>query len=113
MTTLGRNPIEGSIKPLGSKVLLQPKGRAERTSGGILLPADAQLNTSKQEWLVLAVGPKVTDIVPGEYVLFRMEFGGHSLDDGTGRVLADFKDCSLAWRESPQTPASAFGGDQP
>ena len=110
MTTLGYTPVEGIVRPLGNRVLLSPKPRPDKI-GAVFLPADSQLNTFKQEWLVLAVGPKVTDIAPGDHVLCRLDIQGHSLDDGTGRVLVDAKHCLCSWRESPPTPASAFGGD--
>jgi len=127
MLTLGRTAIEGNIKPAGSRVLLAPKPRPDKV-GLIHLPGDNQLNTFKQEWQVLAVGPgswrqnkktrqrvfvPLTDLAPGDFVLFKMEHHGHDLGDGTGRVLADAADCELSWREEPKTAAAAFGGDMP
>jgi len=129
MNTLGNTAIEGNIRLIGNRVLLAPKERPAKI-GRIFLPADNELNTFKQEWLVLAVGPgaykvnkktkvrtfvPLTDVVPGDMVLCRLDMPrmSQSLDDGTGRVIVDASQLQASWREEPQTPAAAFGGDEP
>ncbi len=42
------------IKPLGDRILVKPVDAAEKTSGGIFIPATAQEKT--QEAVVVAVG---------------------------------------------------------
>lgn len=81
------------IKPIGERVLLQPK-EEEKTKGGIYIPDSAK--ESKKEGEVLAVGTfkdgKELPLKKGDHVLY----GGYSSDefefDGKKYIVIDFKD---------------------
>jgi chaperonin GroES len=63
------------IKMLADRLLVRiPEGDAERrTQGGILIPATAQIGKRLAWGEVIAVGPNVRSMEPGDQVLFNPE----------------------------------------
>ena len=82
------------IQPLGERVLLEPKEKEERTSGGIYIPESAR--EEKKQGKVIAVGTfkdgKELPLKPGDMVLY----GGYSTEefdvDKKKHLLVEFKD---------------------
>jgi chaperonin GroES len=71
-----------SLKPLGDRVVVKPKGRDEQTRGGIILPDTA--SEKPQQGEVLSVGPGrrldngslvALDLKVGDMVLFAKYSG--------------------------------------
>ena len=71
-----------SLKPLGDRVVVKPKGRDEQTRGGIILPDTA--GEKPQQGEVLSVGPGrrldngtlvALDVKVGDTVLFAKYSG--------------------------------------
>lgn len=71
-----------SLKPLGDRVVVKPKGRDEQTKGGIILPDTA--SEKPQQGEVLSVGPGrrldngslvALDLKVGDLVLFAKYSG--------------------------------------
>ncbi len=71
-----------SLKPLGDRVVVKPKGRDEQTRGGIILPDTA--GETPQQGEVLSVGPGrrldngslvALDLKVGDTVLFAKYSG--------------------------------------
>ena len=63
------------IKMLNDRVLVQINATEgeRRTSGGILIPATAQMSKRLAWAEVVAVGPNVRNMEPGDHVLFNPE----------------------------------------
>ncbi len=74
------------IRPLGNAVLLGQNAAIEKSDGGIYIPPVAQ-QEGQMAYYVVAVGPKVKDIVPGDKVVTPLYFEHVVLEDGTGRKL--------------------------
>jgi len=90
---LSQNTIGGkmtiSMKPLGSRVVIEPIEQEEMTSGGIVLPETAK--EKPQKGTVLAVGPGDRDddgerigmdVAVGDVVLFAKYSGTEIKYDG-------------------------------
>lgn len=75
-----------NLRPLGSNVVVEPL-EVRRSPGGIVTPEQYLPDTS--EWRVVAVGPKVTDMQPGQRVLAYL--GGSTAP----RFEIDGKQCRL------------------
>ena len=84
------------IKPLGDKVLVQPKTGNETTAGGIVLPDSAK--ERPQEGTVIAVGPgRVLDsgeksevnVKKGDVVIYSKYGGTEIKDEGTEYLILD------------------------
>src|SRR5687768_4036771 len=84
------------IKPLGDKVLVQPKTGNETTAGGIVLPDSAK--ERPQEGTVIAVGPgRVLDsgekskvnVKEGDVVIYSKYGGTEIKDDGVEYLILD------------------------
>ena len=71
------------IKPLGTRVLVEPLARADTKKGGILLPDSSVYSL---EGRVLAVGSKVLDIRVGDVVLLP-KIGGQEIETGSRKLL--------------------------
>ena len=80
-----------NIKPVGNRVLLEPKEVQEKTAGGIYIPDTAKEKT--MEGKVVAVGTgKDMPVKPGDKVIFA-EFGGTEINmDSKKYVIMDIKD---------------------
>jgi chaperonin GroES len=61
------------IRPLGDRVLVQPKKDVEVSRGGIYIPDNAK--EKPQEGKVFAVGAKALSVKPGDRVLLP-KYGG-------------------------------------
>lgn len=66
-----------SIRMTNDRILVRRPGSEERkTKGGLLIPATAADGGKKTVWAeVVAVGPSVRHIEPGDYVLVSPEAG--------------------------------------
>lgn len=64
------------LRPLSDKVLVRPIAADAQTKGGIVLPSIAQ--SERSVGLVVSVGPKVSEVNPGQKVLFT-RFGGQEV----------------------------------
>jgi len=78
-----------SLKPLGDRLLVEPKEQEEMTAGGIVLPETAK--EKPQQGVVLAVGPGgrdedgeriPMDVKVGDNVLFAKYSGTEFKQDG-------------------------------
>jgi chaperonin GroES len=78
-----------NMKPLADRILIAPVKLPEKTEGGILLPESARNDSAHLEGEVLAVGPKVKDVKPGDHVLYSAEAG---IEVGENRLVT-FEDC--------------------
>lgn len=59
-----------SLKPTGSKVVVEPLPLAGKTAGGIVLPETHVQQAAVRHYVVLAVGPKCSqNLQPGNVVL--------------------------------------------
>ena len=86
-----------SLKPLGDRVVVKPKGREEQSRGGIILPDTA--GEKPQQGEVLSVGPGrqldngsrvELDIKVGDTVLFAKYSGTEfKLEDDDLLILAE------------------------
>jgi len=74
--------MASSLKPMGDRVVVKPKGREETTKSGIVLPDTAK--ERPQEGTVLAAGPgrilddgsrEAMDVSVGQKVLFQKYAG--------------------------------------
>lgn len=85
------------MKPLGNRVHIKPLPKAARSAGGIVLLES--FNDDQKLYEVLAVGPKVKDIHPGDHVLAEL-FRDHTiLPDGTR--ITDASQLLAVWRTEP------------
>jgi len=83
-----------NIKPLGERVLLEPKKTSEKTKGGIYIPESAK--EEKKEGTVIAAGQykdgKDLPLKKGDKIIY----GGYSSDeveiDDKKYIFVDFKD---------------------
>ena len=83
-----------NLKPLGNKVHLKPNPLPNITRSGLILP---ELDPKDcRTFHVLAVGPKVKEIEPGDNVLAPLYFDSMTLDDGT--KITDAKQVAMVVR---------------
>lgn len=85
------------IQPLHDKVIVRPKPKADQTSGGLLLPANAQERQS--EGTVVAVGPgrlhettgqfKATAVKADQQVLYAKYSGAEFEHNGETLLMLD------------------------
>lgn len=74
---------------LGERVLIKPDETMNKTTGGIYLPDESR--PIPTEGVVISAGDLVSDIEPGDRVLFS-KYGGHIITDDDGEyVLIDAK----------------------
>ena len=66
-------PIRLSLEPLDDFLVVEATDEEAETRGGLILPASAETQCSSG--IVIAVGPEVEGIVPGDKVLFVKEAG--------------------------------------
>jgi len=55
-------------KPLGDRVIVKQEEAEEESAGGIIIPESAK--EKPERGIVIAVGGKVTELAPGDTVLF-------------------------------------------
>ena len=73
------------VRPLNDRVLLQRQEAQTTTAGGIIIPDKAQ--EKPQNALVIAVGPKATDVKKGDVVLLSKYTGTDVTVDGESMLL--------------------------
>ena len=83
------------IRPLGNALLLGPLPQQTVSDGGIHL---VNLDKDEMRYYVVACGPKVKEIEPGDKVLTPLYFDHVTLEDGTGRKLVDAKQVIAVWK---------------
>lgn len=81
------------IRPTRDNVLLSAIPPKPVSAGGIHLVE--QYNDDRMQWIVDAVGPKVTEVVPGDRVLTPLYFDHVTLADG--RKLVSQKQLIMRW----------------
>jgi chaperonin GroES len=88
-----------SLKPLGDRVVVKPKGRDEATKSGIVLPDTATERPQQGE--VLSVGPGrqldgggrvALDLKAGDTVLFAKYSGTEFKDEGDDLLILSERD---------------------
>lgn len=60
------------MKPLGDRVLIEPDTPAEETASGLIVKRTYVPETTGT---VIAIGEKVREVKPGDYVLFSWQVG--------------------------------------
>ena len=79
------------IKPLGDRILVKPAEAAEKTSGGIFIPATAQEKT--QEAIVVAVGASEDIKVKLNDRIIHDKYAGTTIKvDGQDHILIKSED---------------------
>jgi chaperonin GroES len=79
------------FRPIGERVLVKRK-EEKRTKGGIIIP-----DTRKEkplEGTVMAIGEEITNIKPGDTVLFGKYSGSDIVVDGEDYILLLIEDVS-------------------
>ena len=92
-------PQTKRLRPLGDRVLIEPKAGDQQTKSGIVIPDTAR--EKPQEGIVRAVGPgrilddgsrEAMDLTQGEIVLYAKYSGTEYRMDGTDLLLVSRKD---------------------
>ena len=81
-----------NVKPLGTRVIIEPKKVEEKTQGGIYLPDTAQ--NSENIGLVVAMSENIKEpqFRVGDSVMYE-KYGGKEISDNNRKyVLIDYKD---------------------
>lgn len=89
------------IRPLGNNVLLGPLEQIAVSRGGIHYPQGHKDDATR--YAVVAVGPKVRDVRPGDVVIAPLYFTHLVLEDGTDRRVADANQLIAVMRDEEQT----------
>lgn len=74
-----------SVKPLGSRILVEIQAGEEKTAGGLYIPTTAQEKTNTG--VVIALGDKDITVKTGDLVVFDKYAGT--------QIVADNKECLL------------------
>jgi chaperonin GroES len=80
------------ITPLGSRVIVEPKEKIEKTSSGIYLPDSAQDNQNRGTIVAISAAIKEPSVAVGDTVLFEKYGGKEISDDNKKYVIIDVKD---------------------
>ncbi|HZR92215.1 MAG TPA: co-chaperone GroES family protein [Gaiellaceae bacterium] len=67
--------VDVSIEPLDEYLVVQPSSDETETRSGLILPASAAASAAIRTGIVTAVGSDVTDVEPGDKVLYPHEAG--------------------------------------
>jgi len=76
--------MEPKIRPLKDRVVIRRSSAEEKTKGGLIIPDNAKEKPIQGE--VLAIGPEVKDIEPGNVVLFG-KYAGSEIRNSEDEVL--------------------------
>jgi len=68
------------LKPLGSKILVAPEKKQERTQNGLIIPV--VVNRDLEEGTIIMVSPEVLHLKAGEKILYPATVGVQVLIDG-------------------------------
>lgn len=79
-----------TIKPLGNRVLIEPKKQAERTKSGIFIPETAKEDSN--QGTVVEVGPLIKELKAGDGVIYSKFGGAEVKEDGKDYLLVELKD---------------------
>ena len=88
-----------NVKPLGNRVIIEPKRKEEKTQGGIYLPESAQ--DSDNVGVVVAMSESIKDpqFNVGDNVMYE-KYGGKEISDDNKRyIILDYKDVIARLRE--------------
>jgi co-chaperonin GroES (HSP10) len=108
------NQIEGAIKPLQDKVMVcDMEFGLERTASGLILPSDDGRSSGiHPRWgRVYAIGPKQTEVKPGDWVLIehgRWSRGVDHLSDTGEKTTIRLIDTDAILLISDEKPADAI-----
>lgn len=79
---MGNNKTNDNIfqgfKPRQDRVLVKPDDVEEITAGGIIIPNQSKMAEVPSRGIVLAIGPEVDDLKPGDRVLYG-EYAGFNV----------------------------------
>ncbi len=78
-----------SVKPIGSRVLIEVKVMEEKTASGLYIPTTAQEKTNTGE--VLAVGDKDITVSVGQTIVFEKYAGTPIEMDGKELLIIDME----------------------
>lgn len=76
--------MEQKIRPLKDRVLIRRSSAETKTKSGLIIPDNAQEKPIQGE--VLAIGPEVKDLEPGNVVLFG-KYSGSEIHNAEDEVL--------------------------
>lgn len=81
-----------NVKPLGNRVIIEPKKAEEKTKGGIYLPESAQEKDNRGTVVAVSSSIKDCPFSEGDYVMFD-KFSGKEISDNEKKyVIVDYKD---------------------
>jgi len=80
-----------TLRPIGERVLTRRDGPSTVTKSGLHIPATAQ-ESKTQRGEVLAVGSRVTEVEPGNRILFNKSAGTACELDGEKYLLLHEED---------------------
>jgi chaperonin GroES len=73
------------FRPMGSGVVIERHEAKDKTEGGLYIPEQAKKQPHKGT--VMAIGPKVVDLVVGDVVMFSPYSGSSIVLDGKDYLL--------------------------
>ena len=80
------------IQPLGTRVIIEPEKKEEKTSSGIYLPESAQEKEMEGTVVAISEGIKEPMVKVGDQVLFE-RYGGKEISDNDKKyIIMDVKD---------------------
>ena len=81
-----------NIRPLGNRVIIEPRKAEEKTKGGIYLPESAQNEENKGTIVAISEEIKDPKVSTGDSVMFE-KFSGKEISDNEKKyVIIDVKD---------------------
>ena len=81
-----------NVKPLGNRVIIEPKKTEEKTKGGIYLPDTAQDSENIGTVVAISESIKEPQFKVGDKVMFE-KYGGKEISDNEQKfVVIDYKD---------------------
>ncbi len=87
------------VKPLGNRVIIEPKKKEEKTQGGIYLPESAQDSDNVGVVVAISESIKEPQFNVGDKVMFE-KYGGKEISDNEKMyVILDYKDVIARLRE--------------
>lgn len=78
------------LKPIGNRIVVEVKNKAEQSIGGIIIPNDS--DESIQNAIVLSVSDEINEIKKDEEILVTKNSGMKFNDDGKNVLIVDLKD---------------------
>ncbi|MFP4118132.1 MAG: co-chaperone GroES [Candidatus Woesearchaeota archaeon] len=81
-----------NVKPLGNRVIIEPKKQEEKTKGGIYLPETAQDKKNTGKVVAISDSIKECPFSVGDTVMFE-KFSAKEISDADSEyVIVDYKD---------------------